>query len=234
MKQKITAGEKFGHLEVLRLDDSRAGSRPYWICRCDCGTICSVAATHLMSGHTKSCGCLRSRRQSRRRLDLTGDRYGRLEVLGPMRENSPFYDMVKDGEYTEKGDALSSDLWICRCDCGKICVCQKEGLRSGTTQSCGCLRNEQSRKNMRKAIHFADNTCVERIASRKTFSNNTSGHRGVYLRKNGTWRASIGFQGKVYNLGSFRDYEDAVQARLDAEKKYYDPFLEQYRANMKK
>ena len=82
---------------------------------------------------------------------------------------------------------------------------------------------------MKKAIHFMDGTCVERIACRKTFSNNTSGHRGVYRRENNRWRASIGFQGKSYNLGSFATYEEAVQARLDAEKRLYDPFLAKYR-----
>ena len=30
-------------------------------------------------------------------LDLTGERYGRLLVLGPWKEDSPYLDMVKDG-----------------------------------------------------------------------------------------------------------------------------------------
>lgn len=73
-----------------------------------------------------------------------------------------------------------------------------------------------------------DGTCVERIASRKTFINNTTGHRGVYRRENNRWRASIGFRGKVYYLGSFGTFDEAVQARLEAEARFYDPFLEQY------
>lgn len=60
-------------------------------------------------------------------------------------------------------------------------------------------------------------------------SRGSSGHRGVYRRENNRWRASIGFQGKSYNLGSFATYEEAVQARLDAEKRLYDPFLAKYR-----
>jgi len=121
-----------------------------------------------------------------------------------------------------------SDYWLCQCDCGKQCICRKENLRSGVTRSCGCLQEAQRKVNMKKAIHFMDGTCVERIACRKTFSNNTSGHRGVYRRENNRWRASIGFQGKSYNLGSFATYEEAVQARLDAEKRLYDPFLAKY------
>ena len=126
------------------------------------------------------------------------------------------------------------DLWLCRCDCGNVCGCQKENLRDGKTKSCGCFRNETRQKNMRKAIHFVDGTCVERIACRKTCVNNTSGHRGVYRRSNGTWRASIGFQGKVYNLGTFTAFNEAVQARVKAEKELYDPFIRSFQAQKKK
>lgn len=39
----------------------------------------------------------------------------------------------------------------------------------------------------------------------------------------------LAFKGKSYNLGSFATYEEAVQVRLDAEKRLYDPFLAKYR-----
>ena len=147
-------------------------------------------------------------------------------------------DRKKEGTMEQSGSSEGdradrpgrmSDYWLCQCDYGKQCICQKENLRSGVTRSCGCLQEAQRKVNMKKTIHFMDGTCVERIACRKTFSNNTSGHRGVYRRENNRWRASIGFQGKSYNLGSFATYEEAVQARLDAEKRLYDPFLAKYR-----
>lgn len=145
-------------------------------------------------------------------MDLSGQRYGRLTVLHPVKE---------------KGSP--KDSWECRCDCGKLCVCTKENLRSGITRSCGCLQTEIRKDNMKKAIHFVDGTCVERIASRSLCASNTTGHRGVYRRENGRWRASIGFRGRLYSLGSFLSYEEAVEARLEAEKRMYDPFLEEYR-----
>lgn len=55
-------GQKFGLLTVLSRDLSEPGNkRTKWLCKCDCGTICSVEANNLKNGHTSSCGCLRSK-----------------------------------------------------------------------------------------------------------------------------------------------------------------------------
>lgn len=201
---------QFGRFTVIR-EVPRNSRKRYWLCLCQCGNEKIVEESHLKSGHTKSCGCYRKEVMQSRGIDLAGKRFGRLLVLGPAR--------------AENGKIIG---WECQCDCGNKCVCQKGNLCSGITKSCGCLREEQRKKNMQKAIHFVEGTCVERIASRKTFASNTTGHRGVYRRENNRWRASIGFQGKVYNLGSFVKYEDAVKARLEAEERLYVPFLERY------
>lgn len=210
MKQEI-AGQKFGMLTAVREQKQEGNGKRYWLCKCECGKETVVEEWHLKSGHTKSCGCYRGRRQREKGLDLTGERYGRLVVLGPV-----------------KGEDDLICGWKCRCDCGNVCVRKKVNLRSGVTRSCGCLRDEQRKKNMEKAIHFVDGTCVERIAVRKNSANNTTGHRGVYHRKNGKWCASIDFQGKRYHLGSFETYEAAVEARLEAEERFYDTFLARY------
>jgi len=34
-------------------------------------------------------------------------------------------------------------MWACRCDCGKVVTVQGNNLRSGATQSCGCLMRER-------------------------------------------------------------------------------------------
>lgn len=89
MGRENLVGMKFDHLLVLKRDDTRKIIHSYWLCQCDCGTICSVAGTHLKTGHTKSCGCYRKRKQVHGWLDLTGKRYGRLQVLGPWEKYSP-------------------------------------------------------------------------------------------------------------------------------------------------
>lgn len=54
--------------------------------------------------------------------DLTGERFGRLAVIEPAGRNARRYV-----------------LWRCQCDCGTESVVIGADLRSGNTQSCGCL-----------------------------------------------------------------------------------------------
>ena len=57
---KNLTGQKFGELTILFIDERiNKYKRIYWKCRCECGNICSVASCQLISGKTKSCGCLR-------------------------------------------------------------------------------------------------------------------------------------------------------------------------------
>lgn len=52
-------GRRFGRLTVLGYEGSRNG-RTLWRCRCDCGRETIVLRPNLISGATKSCGCLRA------------------------------------------------------------------------------------------------------------------------------------------------------------------------------
>lgn len=62
-------------------------------------------------------------------IDITGRRFGRWTVLE--RAGS-----------ARRGFTVSS-LWLCRCDCGTEKIVRGDNLRNGSTQSCGCLRNER-------------------------------------------------------------------------------------------
>ena len=68
-----------------------------------------------------------------KKIDITGQRFGRLVVI---REDGK----DKRGEY----------YWICRCDCGNEKRVSSYKLRSGNTQSCGCLQNEMIKNGLHK------------------------------------------------------------------------------------
>ena len=140
---------------------------------------------------------------SRKKLDLTGQRFGRLTVLRP----------------AENIDQRTA--WFCRCDCGREAVVKTCHLRSGHTSSCGCAR-----PSVADRLTYIDGTCVEALRDKRPRKNNTSGVSGVDWRASkGTWRASICFKGRRYYLGSYARFEDAVRARKQAEVNLHDKFL---------
>ena len=104
----------------------------------------------------------------------------------------------------------------------------ENGLVHGNNKSCGCLK-EEIQKQISSQLHMVDGTCVEMLEKRKYRSDNTSGFRGVYHTKNGNYRVSIGFKGKRYSVGTFKDYEEAVKARVDAEELIHEGFVKAYR-----
>lgn len=61
--------------------------------------------------------------------DLTGERYGRLLVVGR----------------TERRDRVE---WSCQCDCGRGCKVQSFDLISGKVRSCGCYHKERQKEIM--------------------------------------------------------------------------------------
>lgn len=57
---KDLSGQRFGKLIALEKLPYEKGKRVRWLCSCDCGNKTIVTAGCLVSGNTKSCGCLRS------------------------------------------------------------------------------------------------------------------------------------------------------------------------------
>lgn len=52
-------GLPFGYYTAIRQDGCNSQGVPYWLCRCRCGNEKRVLAYSLLSGHTKSCGCMK-------------------------------------------------------------------------------------------------------------------------------------------------------------------------------
>jgi len=62
--------------------------------------------------------------------DLTGQKFGRLTVVG------------LDDKNTRK------TYWICQCECGGIKSARSDSLLCGAIKSCGCMKKEQDRINL--------------------------------------------------------------------------------------
>jgi hypothetical protein len=69
--------------------------------------------------------------------------------------------------------------------------------------------------------NLRDTTPSENHRNMKLFSNSTSGVTGVnWMPRLNKWRATISLKGKQKHLGVFVEKEDAVAARLQANKRY--------------
>lgn len=60
---KDLTGQRFGKLIVQKRSNKKCNTNNVvWICLCDCGiTTDPIPGNHLMTGHTKSCGCLKEK-----------------------------------------------------------------------------------------------------------------------------------------------------------------------------
>lgn len=151
------------------------------------------------------------------RIDLTGQRFGRLVV-------------IKDAGYSKHRDRV----WKCKCDCGKTKFATSSCLKLGKTRSCGCVAKKFSQDNIRKTNKWVrDHDMKEHTRlsalNTKLSSANTSGVKGVSWDKaKKMWRAQLKFQGIIVLSSRFAKKEDAIKARRDAEEKYFKPILEKY------
>ena len=117
-------GQRFGELTVLEATDERIGGGVVWLCRCSCGAICKVSRNNLVTGQTRSCG-------HAKRRDLTGQRFGRLVAVRPIRWRS-------------KAQPCSV-AWLCKCDCGSVAIAALGNLTKGLKSSCGCIPRRPGR-----------------------------------------------------------------------------------------
>ena len=124
-------GKRFGKLVVVERVDNNKNGNTMWLCQCDCGKTRIALGYDLTHGRTTSCGCNPSGKPNPNRIDLTGKRFGRLQVISLDEEES-------------NSGKLS---WKCKCDCGKIISVRGGNLKNGHTRSCGCISTEKIRYN---------------------------------------------------------------------------------------
>lgn len=55
---KDITGQRFGRLTAIKVVGRNSHGQILWECKCDCGAIRNVVTRNLVSGGSKSCGCL--------------------------------------------------------------------------------------------------------------------------------------------------------------------------------
>lgn len=226
-------GQTFGRLTVVRQGEGKISSggnkRTTWICTCSCDPTkeIEINGNDLVTGKTKSCGCLHHEacvRNGKQKhitndYDLSGD-YG----IGYTTDGRSFYfdkedfDLIKDfGWYFNNKGYVKA--------------------RTKDNKSIALHRlvmNVQDNRVIDHIDHNVVNNCKYnlRIVTRqqnamnsKISKNNTSGFKGVQFDKNrNKWFALIRVNNKQIHLGYYDNINDAAQARKEAEDKYFGEY----------
>lgn len=228
--------QKFGRLTVKFRGENDKSNHTRWWCECDCGNsnLILVSSSHLKSGHTSSCGCLRNEMTSVRNqqnkkkyntFDLESEEYGIGYTL-----NGEKYIFDKE-DYNK----IKNICWFIKID--------ENGFKSvyGYYNKLGkCIflhrflydlyefDNEMIIDHINHD-HMDNRKCNLRIANyvrnaqnRKKEIRNTSGVTGVCWRdREQAWMAYITVDYKQIILGYYIDKQDAIKARKNAEDKYF-------------
>lgn len=80
------------------------------------------------------------------------------------------------------GSRSSNQLWVCRCECGRMHICQKSNLTGGRTTSCGCWSKSGSRSSSglsRTPTHRTWDHMIQRCTNPNSDGYADYGGRGI-------------------------------------------------------
>lgn len=128
-RKKDLTNQRFGQLVVLEYAYSKNGAR-YWKCQCDCGNITYVPSHSLISGNTRSCGCLHSKILKENNIKLKS-KINQEDIIGKRFDYLEVIELVESEGQT---------VYKCYChNCGNYKNVKYSDLISGRVHACGCL-----------------------------------------------------------------------------------------------
>jgi len=193
-----------------------------WLCRCDCGTE-QYFTGHRIAKNIPTM-CSNCRETVNRKYDLSGE-CGVGYTSNTHRQfffDKKDYDLIKNYTWYEK-----------RCDTG-VYVYSIATSKSKSISLHNLIMgkisvdhiNRDPFDNRRENLRVCNN--MENSRNRGVRSDNKSGVTGVYWNKRkNAWDAYIAQSGKTKVVGSFLEKEDAIRARLLAEKEQFGDFAPQ-------
>lgn len=252
LKPKEVIGQKFGRLTVA--DIIKENGKKYCICNCDCGTKNKkILYSSVIRGTTKSCGCIRSEKTTETKqkhnsfelFDTYGigytdcsdicmgcfDSFGRNYFYFDIED----YDKIKNRywKFNDQDYVVSSK----RKKLGETGDVRLHRIIMGLTKDdhidVDHIRGDDTRNDNRKSnLRLASRT--ENNMNIGVRPNNTSGVTGVsYRPKDNKWEAYITKNKKCTKLGLFSNFDDAVNARKEAEKKMFGEWQYSYCQSLK-
>lgn len=230
-------GMTFGRLTVLnQVEDcikSNGVHLAQWLCCCSCeNKEVIVLGKYLKNGDTQSCGCLHieaaikkgKNNKKRNKVDLSGE-YGIGWTNNTNREfyfDLEDYDIIKDYGWFEH---INEDGYSClvahEINSTKI-IKMSQKIKGNWYDHIDRNPLNNRKSNLRKC------TAMQNAQNRTVQKRNKSGVTGVtWNKRDNIWEANITVNKERIYLGSFVNINDAIKARLIAEKEYFGEFAGQ-------
>lgn len=204
--------------------------RCFWECVCTCGNIIEVQSSCLLRGSTQSCGCYQ--KEQTRNAHLKQNRFKLMEGYYTGYDSNDRSFMFDIEDY-----ALVSDYcWSISIEKGRVSNVHAANksiprhpillhqLVTGEKYIDHINHDptDNRRHNLRKA------TPAQNAMNQSLSRYNQSGVSGVsWIRDRNMWYACISINNRSRSLGRYKNKQDAIRARLHAEKEYYGEFAPQ-------
>lgn len=224
MKNDLT-GQVFGRLTVLKKVSKVGEKNSRWLCECNCPEHKQIIALrcNLIKGNTMSCGCLRREATSKRMKKSNEYNLSNSYGIGYTSNNNEFYFDLEDY------DKIKNYCWHIDSDGYVVCTSNNKCFYMHRVVSNAVDNEDVDHKNHLTYDNRKENlrkcSTSQNLMNANIRSDNTSGHTGVYWNKNrNKWMSVIGVYNKDIFLGYYKNFEDAVRARKEAEEKYFGEF----------
>lgn len=218
-------GKKFGRLKVVKRANNDKTRHIRWYCDCDCGKKnILVYGQSLKSGDQISCGCYRNEvvggKKYYNEYDLSAS-YG----IGYCRNTGnqflfdiEDYEKIKDYCWME-----DSNGYIVTFVKRKPIFMHRIVMNVFDSKlEVDHIKHDinDNRKSLLRVLSHSENH-----KNSKKYKNNTSGITGVYYdKRDNLWYARITCDNVVINIGCFKNRDEAINARKNAEELYFGEF----------
>ncbi len=210
---KDLLGERFGRWTVMDYVGEDTYGNPRWLCQCDCGTWREVTHYNLLVTKSRSCGC-EKRKVTLNKYILTDDVCKCILSNGEEclfdRED---YPKIAQHNWRKTDDYVYAMIDGRRKAIHRVIIDCPEGMVVDHIN-----RNPLDNRKCNLRICTPLQNSWNKIHSRFKTE-----HRGIIKLKN-EWVVRICVNYEIITIGRYKNFEDAVDARLKAEKFYFGEF----------